>query len=117
MKSTVFLLKIACPDGRRFFHIAHKNKKSRGSVPGFFVLGFLLGHFGSALCADALVLVERKTVDAAAKNTARFILSENDIVLIHIDFQRVAFRYVQGLAQLDGQNNSSQIIDLPNHTR
>jgi hypothetical protein len=50
---------------------------------------------------------------AVAKNAAWPVLSQYDGRALDIDLQRITLRNVQSAAQLDGQDNPSQLIYLP----
>ena len=66
--------------------------------------------------ADLFVLVRYQSVIAAAEITVGFILLEDDAIPVHIYFQHILWIDIQRTAKLDRKHNTSQGIQLPNHT-
>ena len=52
----------------------------------------------------------------AAENTGGVILLENDLVILHEDFQRIAYRDVESSSQFDGKDNTSKLVQLTDDT-
>ena len=73
-------------------------------------------HVPDAFLTNILPVIRDQTVGRTAENTGGFKLLQNDPVIFHIDFQFIPLGDVQCAAQLDGQNDSSQLVHFPNDT-
>lgn len=91
--------------------IFFKNKKERGRNLSLFYWG-LQRQFPAAVIANALILIQGDLLIAAAEDTAGFMLPQNDGIALSIDFQGIAAGHVQRLAQLNGQSNASQVVNM-----
>lgn len=69
-----------------------------------------------ALGADVFTLVAYNTLGAVAENAGGMILVEDDIVALNKNLQCVAFCNVQSTAELNGKNDSSELIYLSYNT-
>ena len=77
----------------------------------------LSGELPDTVQADIFALEGSHIKGAVAENAGRLILLQTDLVAVHVDLQRIPLVDVQRTAQLDGQHNPSQFIDLPNNSR
>ena len=89
------------------------NKKGRGLASPSDKLD-LQRQFPTAIVANALILIQCNLLVAAAKNAAGLMLPQNDGIALRINFQGIAAGHVQSLAQLDGQSDAAQIINMTN---
>ena len=94
-----------CVPSERTFFVSPKNNLSIS------VFDFLYAIFADELAVEAL-----NVVSVAAENAGRLILFENNGFAIDIDFDSVLLRDVKRAAQLDGQNNSAELVDLSDNT-
>ena len=91
--------------------VAAANKKGRGLASPSDKLD-LQRQFPTAIVANALILIQRNLLVAAAKNAAGLMLPQNDGIALRINFQGIAAGHVQSLAQFDRQGDASQIINM-----
>ena len=71
-----------------------------------------LGEHPDAARADVLALEVDDILRVVAKDAGRLIFTKNNGVVVYIDLQRVALRNIQRAAELDGENDSAQLIDF-----
>ena len=84
-----------------------------GQAAGFFAwILFACAQLLHAVGADVLASVVFDISAVAAEDAGRLILLENNGFAIDIDFDSVLLRDVQRAAQLDGQNDSAELVDL-----
>jgi hypothetical protein len=69
-----------------------------------------------ALAADILPIEAGNIPGRAAENAGRLVLLQHDPIAFHEDFQFVTLGNIQCAAQLNGQNDPAQIVDLSNDT-
>ena len=73
-------------------------------------------QFLYAVTADILAAVTDQAPVGTAEDAGRFVLLQHDPVVFHEDLQLVPLRNIQSPAQLNGQNDPSQIVDLANNS-
>ena len=94
-------------------------KEPSGQSEGSFcrsIHGLLAIEVAQTHIADVFPLVRDDVPGIPAENAGGLILVEDDRGAVNIDLKGVALRNVQGPAELDGQNDTSQFIDLTNNS-
>jgi hypothetical protein len=100
------------PGGRGSF----KTKKTPGHKPGSArKLGSELPDFLEAGGADHPVLIGHKTSVAPAEHAIRLILTEDNGIAFHKDFQHILRTDFQGTPELDGENDAAKGIKLTDY--
>ena len=85
-----------------FTYFLQDNKKERGSNPLSSDNHWLQCQFAAAIIANALILVQRDLLVAAAENAAGFVLAQNNGIALGINLQGITASHVQRFAQFDG---------------
>ena len=84
-----------------------------GQAVGFFAwILFACAQLLHAVGADVLAAVVLDVPAVTAEDAGRLVLLENNGLAVDIDFDSVLLRDVQRAAQLDGQNDSAELVDL-----
>lgn len=65
---------------------------------------------------DALTVKENDIVGVVAENAGGMIFLKDDAVIVGEDLDRVLYLDVHRLADLDGENNSAQLVNFSDHT-
>jgi high-affinity K+ transport system ATPase subunit B len=71
---------------------------------------------GTPKVTDILPVKDRNIPGRAAENTGRLVFLQHDPVVLHENFQLVPLRDIQCTAQLNGQDDTAQIVNLANDT-
>ena len=69
-------------------------------------------HSANTLAADILAAETDKLFVRGAENTGRLILTQNDLVIFHIDLQFIPLRNIQCTAQFNRKHDPAQIVHL-----
>ena len=85
-------------------------------APPYFAQSELLLHLFNARGANTLAVEINDIVNVVAENAGRLILLQDDAVVVGKDFNGVLLLDVQNFADLDGEDDSSQLVDLANHS-
>ena len=84
-----------------------------GQAAGFFAwILFACAQLLHAVGTDVLAAVVLDVPAVTAEDAGRLVLLENNGLAVDIDFDSVLLRDVQRAAQLDGQNDSAELVDL-----
>ena len=75
----------------------------------------IFGHFADTILANILSAVGDQTPGGPAEDTCRFEFLQDDPVILHVNFQLIPLRDIQRAAQLNGQNNSAELIYFSNN--
>ena len=91
-------------------------KKPRRGTARLWLLAGLqpLLQFFQAVAADQLILVVHHVPRVIAEDAGGMILLQDDFIILHKDFQRIAQADVHGSAQFDGDDDPPQIIQFAN---
>ena len=71
-------------------------------------------EFFHAVGTDVLALEDGDILGAVAEDAGRLILFEHDRGAVYIDLQGVLLRDVERAAQLDGQDDTTELVDAAN---
>jgi len=71
----------------------------------------LFAELAEAAAADGFTLKNGDILDAVAEDAGRGVLSQHDISAIHKDLHGFLIADIHTMAQLGGQNDTSQVID------
>ena len=93
-----------------------KNAPETGAIPGQGGSHFPL-ELLQAVFADQLILVSHNIPRIVAENAGRMVLFENDLVVLHKDFQCIAQADIHGPAQFNGNYDSAQIVQFADYPR
>jgi hypothetical protein len=66
--------------------------------------------------ANMLTFVQRQLMACTAEDAGSLILLQNNLVVLRKDLQFIPLGYVQHPAQLNGQDNSTQLVNFSNNT-
>ena len=84
-----------------------------GQAAGSFAwILFACAQLLHAVGADVLAAVVLDVPAVTAEDAGRLVLLENNGLAVDIDFDSVLLRDVQRAAQLAGQNDSAELVDL-----
>jgi hypothetical protein len=86
-------------EGKRFLSFSRK-----GSISGL--------QFVDAVGADVFALIPDNIFRVFAEDARRLVLFEDDVVTVHKDFQRVAFRNIKRAPHFDGQHDTAELVNL-----
>ena len=75
-----------------------------------------LPELADAIFADILPVEGGHVPGGAAENAGGLVLLQHDPVIFHEDLQLIPLGDIQDTAQLNGQNDPAQIVDLANDT-
>lgn len=81
--------------------------------PPIFVLCFFLELF-KALAANLLVLEVDDVLGVSAENAARLILLQYDLISVYEHLERILGVDIHIASCLNGDDNSSEVIDMTN---
>ena len=70
-----------------------------------------------AIGADAFAVEEDDIVSVVAENAGGVIFLQNDAVVVGEDLDRVLYFNIHCFADLDGEDDSAQLVDLSDHSR
>lgn len=74
------------------------------------------GKVSDTILADLLAAVIRQASGRTAENTVRFMLTEDDLVTVQMNFQFVAFSNIQGSTKFNGKYDTAQLIHFSDDT-
>ncbi len=69
-------------------------------------------HFSNTRRTDVLAFEMNNLVSLAAEDTSWFVLLQDDSITIHVDFQGIFFTDAKRAAELDGNYNTTQFVNL-----
>lgn len=71
-----------------------------------------LGELADAILADQFALEVGNVVGISAEDAGRFILFENDLVLVYKNFNGVLAVDIHGVTNFNRENDTTKFIDL-----
>jgi hypothetical protein len=95
-------------------HCIYNEKSRQPKLPRFLLV---ISHLPQALSADILPLVGHQALGRRTENAGRLVLLQDDTIILHKDLDLIPLSDIQRTPDLDGQNDSSQLVYLANNTR